>query len=133
MRLRTNERSGLVRFDLGGTDKPVAGAGDGLDVPRLVPVVLKLCPQGAHMTVYDVALHHKVGAPERVEDLLSREDASSVGGEKVEECLLQRGQMQLVLTREHLAVEDIDLEVPDAQPRDELSVAAVGARITARC
>jgi len=40
----SGERLGVVFVGLGNAHEPVAGAGDGLDVPRLVPIVLKLRP-----------------------------------------------------------------------------------------
>src|SRR5439155_19651723 len=118
-------RHPLGFFDIGGADEPVAGARDRLDVPRLVPVVLKLGPQGSHVTVHDVALDHEVSAPERVEDLFACKDAARVCCEEVEQRLLERGQMQLVFAREDLSVENVDLEVTDAQPREQLSGAAM--------
>src|SRR6267142_2866846 len=113
--------SGLVAVVLGFADESVARAGHGFDVPRLVPVVLKLRPQGAHVTVHHVALDHEVGPPQGVEDLFTREDAAGVRGEEVEQSLLEGRQMKVVLVRADLSVEDVDLKVADAEQRDKLS------------
>src|SRR6266550_8373890 len=117
----------LIVLGVGSADEAIPGAGDRLDVPRFVPVVLKLRAQGSHMAVHDVAFDDEVGAPKRVEDLLSGEDVAGVGGEEIQERLLERRQVELVLSREDLSVQDVDLEVADAQSRDQLAGAAMCA------
>src|SRR6266550_946380 len=117
----------LVVLGVGSADEAISRAGDRLDVPRLVPVVLKLRAQGSHVAVHHVAFDNEVGAPERVEDLLAGEDVAGVGGEKIQERLLERGQVELVLSRDDLSVQDVDLEVADAQSRDQLAGAAMCA------
>ena len=77
------------------------------------------------MTIDDVALDHEVGAPKRVEDLFPREGAACVSGEKVQERLFERSQVKLVFSSEHSSVENVDLEIADAEPWNKLSGAAV--------
>ena len=73
------------------------------------------------MPIHDVAFDHEVSSPQCVEDLLAAEHAARVRREQVQQCLLERGEVQLVLAGEHLTVENIDLEVSDAQAWHELA------------
>jgi hypothetical protein len=91
-----------------------------------VPIVLQLRAESANVPVDDVALDDEVGAPQSVEDLLASEHVPGVGGEEVQQRLLERGEVQLVISGEDLSVEHVDLEIADAEARDELSGTAVG-------
>ena len=82
-----------------------------------MPVILQLGPQRTHVAVDDVALDHEVRSPEGIEYLHAREDRAGVRGEKVQQCLLERGELQFVLPCEHLTVQNIDLKVTNAQAR----------------
>src|SRR5438132_4208791 len=111
--------AGLVVLGSGSGDEAVASTRNSLDIAGLMPVVLKLRAEGTHVAVHDVALDHEVGTPKGVEDLLAGEDAPRVRREKIKQRLLERGEVQLVFAGQDLAVEDIDLELADTQPRHE--------------
>src|SRR6185295_4642568 len=124
-----------VRLRASARDESVPTAGDRLDVSRLVPVVLQLGAEGTHVAVDDVALDDEVGTPERVEDLLAREDAPRIRGKEVQQGLLERRQMQLVIACEDLSVEHVDLEIADPKAWHELpglSVSPADDRARAR-
>ena len=82
-------------------------------------VVLQLRAKGADVPVNEPSVAHEVGAPDRVKDLLSREDGAGVGHEEVEQCLFKRRKVQLQPLGGDDLAEYIDFEIPDAQPRDD--------------
>ena len=83
------------------------------------PVVLQLRAKGADVPVHELSLAHEVGAPDRVKDLLSREDGAGVCHEEVKQGLFKRREVQhQPLGGDDLA-EYIDFEIPDAQPRHD--------------
>src|SRR4051812_13535208 len=90
----------------------VALARDRLDVLRLPPVVVELHAKLADVAVHDVALDLEIGAPDRCEKGLSRKDLARVGGEDVQEGLLDGGELQRPTIRElHGLGDEVDLEL----------------------
>ena len=73
------------------------------------------------MPIHDIALDHEVGAPEGVQDLLPRKHAPRIRCEEIQQRLLERGEIEVVVTRHDLAVQYVDLQIADAQPRHELA------------
>src|SRR5438309_7539108 len=84
-----------LRLGLGKRgDEPVAAASFGRDESRLAPVILELGPQVTNMAVYGVAFGYVVDAPECIHDLIAGQHPAGVGGEEVEQTLLERREMQ---------------------------------------
>ena len=71
-----------------GRDEPVAAARHGRDEARVPVVVLELVRRLPDVAIDDVALGDEVGAPDRVEDLVARDDAAPPAGEQVDQALL---------------------------------------------
>ena len=51
------------------------------------------------MAVDNVAAGHVIGAPERVQDLITRHDLTGSRCQEIEQALLESGQMQLGMFR----------------------------------
>src|SRR6185436_1331865 len=102
--------SGRDRYEL------VPAPGNGGDVSPALRMALQLDPQVADVAVDDVALRDVVGTPQAVQDFIARQQASRIGGEQIEQVLLERGEMQLRLAEPDAMMHDVDLEL--AQPKD---------------
>jgi hypothetical protein len=72
-------------------DKAVAGAGHGRNEPRSPIVVLQLDPERSNVAIDDVAFRNEIGPPDRVKDLVSRDDAPGSAGEQVQKALFDAG------------------------------------------
>src|SRR6267143_5257621 len=70
--------------------KSVALPGHCLDEPRRAPVIAKLHPQLADVTVDDVALDLELAAPDARQELLAAQHVARVRREQVEQGLLDR-------------------------------------------
>jgi len=62
-------------------DKAVAGAGHSRNEPRCPIVVLQFDPERSNVAIDDVALRNEIGRPDRVQDLVSRDDTPGSAGE----------------------------------------------------
>src|SRR5829696_4495187 len=106
--------SSCRRLFRGSEHESVALSGNCGYVPGTAPVVLQLRPQRANLAVDDVALGGIVTAPEVVQDLVARQDPPGVGGQQIEQAQLQRCQVHVMAVDPHPVVEDVDLQLTDA-------------------
>src|SRR4029079_15795378 len=102
-----------------GRDEAVADTRHGGDEAWVPIVVLELDAQAADMAVDDVALRDEVGPPDRVEDLIPREDAAAAAGEQIQKALFDPAQVDDGRCGPDLAVNDIDLHLAEPDGRDD--------------
>ena len=69
------------------------------------------------MAVDDIALGDEVGSPNGVEDLVAGDDAAGSARQKVEQALLDAAEMHDGIPGVHLAVNDVDVDLADRDPR----------------
>src|SRR6185503_5037135 len=95
-----------------GRHESVAAPGDRCDEPRVTVVVLELHSEAADMAVDDVALGNEIRAPDRIQDLVSRDDAPASAREQVQEALLYPAEVDDRFSGPDLAIDDVDLHLP---------------------
>src|SRR5262245_33008699 len=100
-----------------GIDEAVADARLGEDVPRPRGVRLELPPQLRDVDVEVVRLRGIRTAPDLLENGLMREELSLVPGEKNEERVLVRRQLDRSAVERDGARLEIDAQVPDLEHR----------------
>src|SRR5437867_465757 len=88
----------------------VSPSGHRLDEHGRPPVVAELHPQLANMPVDDVALNFELTTPDARQQLLTAQHLSGVRREKVEERLLDRGELELLAPNTDLLLHEVDLE-----------------------
>src|SRR6476619_6543127 len=70
-------------------DEAVALAGYSGDISRPAPVVLQFRAQVAHMAIDDIAFGRVVDTPQVIQNLVPGQQTTGVGGQEVEQALLQ--------------------------------------------
>ena len=55
-----------------------------------------------------------VAAPEMVQDLIARQDPPGIGRQQIEQAQLQRCQVHVLAVDPHPAVQDVDLQLTEA-------------------
>lgn len=96
-----------------GRDESVPLARHRRDEAGVPVVVLQLDPQAPDMAIDDVALGDEIGAPDRIEDLVSRDDLPATAREQIEQALLDPAQVDDGVPGQDLTIEDIDLDLTE--------------------
>src|SRR5215210_1927144 len=81
------------------------------------------------MPVDDIAPGNVIGAPERIQDLVTRHHLTSMSCQEIQQALLQPCQVKLHSPGSYLALHDVDLDLAELQDRidrERLTVAATG-------
>src|SRR5688500_2612420 len=67
------------------------------------------------MAGHHAALRHAIATPQRLEDLLARDDVAAVGCEQVQQTLLESVQMDLGGAGAHFSMEDVDFDLAESE------------------
>src|SRR4051812_2700755 len=90
-------------------------------------MALQLHAEVPDMPVDDVALRHVIGAPEIVQDLVTGQQPAGVGCQKVEQTLLDGGEVKLRVAGTYATVQDVDFQVAHPKQWSKYGGIAIGA------
>jgi hypothetical protein len=68
-------------------------------ISRMVCMVLQLEAQVANVPVYNIALRHVICTPQVVKNFVAGQQAAGVGGQQIQEALLEGREVQLRASR----------------------------------